>query len=63
MEAHAAAMDKFEEINQIISVCGTSYCTCGCGSHSSTKIRQIVVIKHYKSMFFKETFSDPNTLE
>jgi hypothetical protein len=60
-------MDKFEEkTRQIISVCGTSYCGCGshscCGSHSSTK-RQIVIIKHYKSMFFKETFSDPNTLE
>jgi len=56
-------MDKFEEkTRQIISVCGTSYCTCGCGSHE--KNRQIVIIKHYKSMFFKETFSDPNnTLE
>jgi len=63
MEVHAAAMDKFEDSEQIISVCGTSYCTCGCGSHSSTKIRHIVVIKHYKSMFFKETFTDQNNIE
>jgi len=57
-------MDKLEENfkkGQIISNCGTSYCTCGCGSHNSTK-RQIVIIKHYKSVFFKETFSDHNNL-
>ena len=64
MEVHDAAMDKKIEVSrQKISVCGTYNCTCGCGSHSSTKIRQIVVIKHYKSMFFKETFSDHNTLD
>ena len=43
-------------------ICGTStYCTCGCGSHSSTK-REVVSVKHYKSQFFKETFSDPNNI-
>jgi len=65
MDVHDAAMDKQFEVsnNQKISVCGTYNCTCCCGSHSSSKIRQIVVIKHYKSMFFKETFSDHNTLD
>ena len=50
-------MDKYQDEDQIISTCGTAYCACGCGSHSSTH-RQIVITKHYKSIFFKETFSD-----
>lgn len=57
----AHAMDKrFTE--SFSKICGTStYCTCGCGSHSSTK-REVVSVKHYKSQFFKETFSDPNNI-
>merc|ERR1712029_1044201 len=56
----AHAMDKrFTE--SFSKICGTStYCTC-CGSHSSTK-REVVSVKHYKSQFFKETFSDPNNI-
>jgi len=66
MEVQEGAMDKKFEVskNQKFSICGHYNCSsCGCGSHNSSKIRQIVVIKHYKSMFFKETFSDHNTLD
>ena len=60
-------MDKFENLlnlsnyQKIIRVCGTSFCTCGCGCHKSTA-REFVKSKHYKSQFFKETFSDPSII-
>ena len=62
LERAGMAAKASKKIFNCRKICKHLCCSCGCGSHLPTKRQAHVIIKHYKSQFFKETFSDPYTI-